>query len=185
MKIEIITRTSPHLPQVKALGRANASTLGFLPEGAFDDHAARRNILGAIDVSGRCVGYVLYRVSRGKAVVVHLCVEASRRQGGIARAIIEELKKATADLKGISLKCRRDYSASEVWPRLGFVPVSEQLGRGKKPEELTTWWFDHGHPDMFTETEAESLKSKLCVVIDTNIFFDLNEPSRDGHIESR
>jgi GNAT superfamily N-acetyltransferase/predicted nucleic acid-binding protein len=184
MKIEVIDRTSPHLPQVKALGRANAATLGFLPEGAFDDYAAKRNILGAISSSGRCIGYVLYRVSRGAAVVAHLCVDPTYRRSGVSRALVSELKKATKDLKGITLKCRRDYSASEVWPRLGFVPVSEQPGRGKKPEELTTWWFSHGHPDLFTETESEKLKSKLCVVIDTNVLFDLKDSSREGHIES-
>jgi hypothetical protein len=39
MKVEVVDTHSPHLPTIKALGRANASTLGFLPEGAFDQYA--------------------------------------------------------------------------------------------------------------------------------------------------
>lgn len=186
MKLEVIDIRSPHLAHVKSLGRANASTLGFLPEGAFDQYASQRTIIVASDAQGKCVGYLLYRVTRGHAAIAHLCIEESYRKQGVARELVEYLKEQTEDTCcGISLRCRRDYEASEVWPRFGFVAKYELPGRGKDRKELTFWWFDHGHTTLFTQPTLERLKSKLCVVIDANIFFDLADESRPGYEESR
>lgn len=186
MKIDILDKNSPYLAQVKTLGRSNASTLGFLPEGAFDQYAAQGTIIVAIDTVKNCIGYLLYRVTRGHAAIAHLCVEESRREQGIARQLVEYLKDKTKDdCHGISLRCRRDYAANNVWPRFGFVAKSELPGRGKDRKELNFWWLDHGHPTLFTEPTLENLKSKLCVVIDANVFFDLADESRPGYEESR
>ena len=186
MKIEAIDQNSPHLTQVKALGRANASTLGFLPEGAFDQYASQRTIITATDAQGKCIGYLLYRVTRGHAAIAHLCVEESHRRHSVARALVEYLKDQTKETcRGISLRCRRDYEASKVWPRFGFVAKHESPGRGRDRKELTFWWHDHGHPTLFTEPTLENFKTKLCVVMDANVFFDLADESRPGYEESR
>src|SRR5215207_5720634 len=185
MKLEISDHQSPYLEAVKALGKANAATLGFLPEGAFNEYAARRNIIVAINPEGQCVGYCLFRISNQQAVIAHLCVNAPDRKRGIAKKLVNYLKDHTKhDLSGISLKCRRDYEASLVWPRFGFVARREFLGRGKDRKELTLWWFDHNNPTLFTETALENLRDKLCVALDANVFFDLIDDSRPGHEES-
>ncbi len=84
MIVKEIDQTSEHLETVKALGAANSQTLGFFPEGAFDDYARRKQIVIALDDSHSCVGYLLYRISQERAIIVHLCVDASSRTGGIA-----------------------------------------------------------------------------------------------------
>lgn len=179
-----IDQTSKHLPKVKALGAANSQTLGFFPEGAFDDYAGRKQILVALDDSHSCVGYLLYRISQERAIIVHLCVDASSRTAGIATSLFSHLKEAVKDLRGIGLRCRRDYEASKLWQKLGFVAQYDQPGRGKVRTDLTYWWFDNGHPTLFTDAIVEQVKSKICVAIDANIFFDLFDASRVGHIES-
>lgn len=185
MKLETIDHNSPHLDRVKALGKANAATLGFLPEGAFDEHAERRNIIVAADAKSKCIGYCLYRITGRQATIAHLCVDSSHRKQGVARALVNYLKDITKDdLRGISLKCRRDYEASLVWPRFGFVAKRELPGRGKDRKPLTLWWFDHNHPNLFTESDVETLKDKVCVTLDANVFFDLSDPSRPGYEES-
>jgi GNAT superfamily N-acetyltransferase len=182
MKVETIDHRSPHVETVKALGKANSGTLGFLPEGAFDEYAARRNIIVAINPEGTCVGYCLFRVSNHQAIIAHLCIESSSRKKGVARALINHLKDISKeDLHGISLKCRRDYEASLVWPRFGFVAKREFPGRGRDRKELTLWWFDHNHPTLFTESTLETLRDKLCVALDANVFFDLSDKSRPGY----
>ncbi|HEY6248183.1 MAG TPA: GNAT family N-acetyltransferase [Pyrinomonadaceae bacterium] len=184
MRITEIDYSSKHLGTVKALGVANSQTLGFFPEGAFDDYARRRQILVAIDDQQKCVGYVLYRISRQRATIVHLCVESSRRHEDIGTQLFWALQEAVKDLRGIGLRCRRDYEATGLWQSLGFVPQYDLPGRGKVPADLTYWWFDNGHPTLFTDAILEQVKSKLCVAIDANIFYDLNEASRPGHVES-
>lgn len=184
MIIQEIDQTSEHLATVKCLGAANAQTLGFFPEGAFDDYARRRQIIIAINESGKCVGYLLYRISQDRAIIVHLCVDSQQRDHGVARGLVDYLKKAVKDLRGIGLRCRRDYEASKIWHKLGFVALYDQPGRGKIRTNLTYWWFDNGHPTLFSDALLENIKSKLCVVIDANVFFDLNDKTRRGHEES-
>jgi predicted nucleic acid-binding protein len=184
MKVFEIDNQSPYLSDVKALGKANAQTLGFFPEGAFDDHAKRGHILVAVDQDENCVGYLLYRVSQDRAIIVHLCIDCAKRRKGVARKLVEYLQQITKDLYGIGLRCRRDYEASNIWPRLGFIAQSEQPGRAKERTDLTFWWFDHGHPTLFSEPLMESLRSKIRVVMDANVFFDLYDKKRSGYEES-
>lgn len=184
MIVQEIDHRSEHLAAVKALGTANSQTLGFFPEGAFDDYARRRQIIIALDESQICIGYLLYRISQERAIIVHLCVDSSKRTGGIGTQLFAHLKDSVKDLRGIGLRCRRDYEASKLWQKLGFVAQYDQPGRGKTRTDLTYWWFDNGHPTLFTDVIAEQVKSKICVAIDTNVFFDLYDASRVGHAES-
>jgi hypothetical protein len=176
---------SPHLATVKALGKVNASTLGFLPDGAFDEYVLRGQIIAAFKPSGDCCGYALFRISRRRVHLAHLCVNNADRNDGIGRALIEHLKSLTKpEYLGISLKCRRDYSANTMWPKFGFTVTGEVLGRGKDRMPLTCWELDYGHPTLFTAPIVERLSSKLCVVLDANVFFDLDDENRPGHVES-
>lgn len=184
MRIEIVDQYSPHLQAIKALGRADAQTLGFFPEGAFTDYAARRRILVALSPSGQCLGYLLYRETRGHALIVHLCVASSARGQGVARALLDRLCTETSHLQGVRADCRRDFPADRMWPRLGFHAIGERPGRAKDGSTLTMWRLDHGQPNLFTLLHAEQLESKLLVAIDANIFFDLVDPSRPHREEA-
>lgn len=184
MKTEAIDLHSPHLRKVKRLGRLNSATLGFLPEGAFDEHAARRQIIVALDETDECTGYVLYRVSHHRATIVHLCVEDNHRRKGVAKSLIDHLRSVTNDLDGISLKCRQEYAANNLWAALHFVARGEQPGRGKDRAPLMIWQFDYGNKTLFSQIEQEKIESKLCVGIDLNVLFDLQDSSRPGHEES-
>jgi len=42
MTIEFIDSRNGFFEDVKALGRKNSATLGFMPEGGFEDHARNR-----------------------------------------------------------------------------------------------------------------------------------------------
>ena len=157
---------------MKALWRANSRTLGFFPGGAFNDYAKQRNVLVAIDSKKKCIGYLLYRCSRGRVIIVHLCVDGAWRGKGLANKLIEHLKTSTKGFWGIGLRCRRDFKANKMWPKLGFVAHHERAGRSRDGKELTFWWLDYGHPTLFTYAIGQKLETKLCVTIDANVFFD-------------
>ncbi len=123
IKIEAITADSPHLATVMALHRANGRNLGMFPKGAFQEHAAERLILLALTDAGECVGYLLYRVARERAAVVHLCVRSDFRRKGVAQALVDRLKSDTKHLRGIGLYCRRDYEVNAAWPKFGFAKI--------------------------------------------------------------
>ena len=155
------------------LHRLNAKTLGFFPKGAFEEHAKLRRIIVALESDGNCLGYLLFRIGRGRASIVHLCVSDAARGKGVARLLVDRLKQETKSLEGIGLYCRRDYEATHLWSKLGFEAASAKTGRGKDFAELTFWWFSHGHEDLFSRmTEPDPVRQR--VVIDANVFYDLH-----------
>ncbi len=184
MNVISIDSHSSYLTEVKRLWRANKSTLGFFPDAAFAEYAARKQILVALDPDRNCIGYLLYRVSYMKATIVHLCVTSAHRGQGVARLLIDYLKHATKELHGIGLHCRRDYEANKLWPRADFIALDEKVGRSRDGEFLTFWWFDHRHPSLFKFADQEIVRSKIKAAIDSNVFFDLQDYSRRGSKES-
>ena len=182
MTLEQIESQSHHLPAIKRLGRENNSTLGFLPEGAYDEAAAEGRLVAAIDSSGMCAAYLLYRTTARYASITHVCVAPQLRGRGLARMLVDHVKQRTRHLDGIRLLCRREYDASGVWPTCGFVAIGERPGRGKSCAPLTVWWLDHGHTHLFSQSEAQALESRVSVVLDANVFFSSQQD--DDH-ESR
>ena len=62
-------------------------------------------------------------VSRNTAHIVHLCVDESHRGQDVAGTLVRRLREITKDLQGIRLKCRQDYEANKIWPKLHFIAL--------------------------------------------------------------
>jgi len=191
MKMELrtvsIREEGGYLDEVQTLWRANRHTLGFFPEAALIDYARRGEILGVLDASGKLVGYLLfYRTQRpgpGVARVIHLCVKRECRDSGVARQLIAALRERTSRCRGASVRCRRDFSANSLWPKLGFQPVRETLGRAKLP--ITEWWLDYGHPDLMSMASDAELANKLVAVLDACVFFAITDTNEDENVEAQ
>lgn len=166
------------------LGRKHSNTLGFFPEGAFQDHAARGHLLAASANGTELAGYCAFRISRGRLMIAHLCVDEAWRGNGVARLLFDGVKAhaQARDLNGIGLHCRRDYPASDLWPKLGFVPIRSKPGRGVDGTELTYWWHDLHAADLFTAIDA--VDKRLRVVVDCNVFRDLHDTSEERNKEA-
>lgn len=178
--IKAIDNIPHYLPVIKALWRPNSATLGFFPDGAFNESALKGHILIAIDSKKECIGYLLYRISGEKIIIVHLCIKPSWRGKGIAKRLVNYLIQITKKYNGIGLNCRRDFPVNKIWPSLGFIAQNDKPGRSKKGSELTYWWFDHGNPNLFSTLKIQE-ETKVGAVIDANVFFDLynDEKNRD------
>lgn len=187
VKIEVIDERSPHLSDVIKLGDANKKTLGFLADTAFADHTRRGNIIVAVDPQAGCIGYVLYEYTRrhNRHRLVHLCVAPSHRGKGIAKLLVDYLKQITKKSSGIGLHCREDFKLENLWSRLGFVAKHDKPGKNKEGKLLTYWWFDHGHADLFDAGSTQKLESRLCVVIDTQIFNEIYTDKGSNFAESK
>jgi GNAT superfamily N-acetyltransferase len=157
-------------------------TLGFMPDSGFADRVRGGTLLAATSSTGELAGYVMYDLPRRQVRLIHLCVAAAHQGAGVARALVEEVSRRHADRNGVLVRCRRDYEAHRMWPRLGFVPRGEQSGRGAAGLPLTVWWRDHGHPDLFS---IQSSAEQLVTALDHNVFLDLYvKPGRPGAEES-
>ena len=184
MNVEILKGMPRQLDEVKKLWRANSSTLGFFPDGAFEESASKGNILVASDQAGLLAGYLLFRRSGDRLAIVHLCVRREMRGRRIARTLFDALVATSKSFRGINVSCRRDFSVSALWPQLGFVALHEKLGKGMKNTVLTNWWFDFGNPDLFSLSEKAEREQKVTVVIDANVFYDLITPVKPHTEES-
>jgi predicted nucleic acid-binding protein/GNAT superfamily N-acetyltransferase len=180
MKVVIVNHHFAYLEAVKDLWRKNSQTLGFFPEGAFNEHAARGWILAAISDPGEVCGYLLYRVVwRGSVwpigVIVHLCVKEEFRRKGVSRILLDQLMKSRREgfLK-LQLSCRRGYPANAVWPRLGFTYGGEITGRAGFP--LMKWQMILRDLPIITLIEQNQAQRQLQAVIDANVLYRLQDP---------
>lgn len=183
MQIVTVGLHSQLLESVKRLGRENAATLGFFPEGAFDEHASKGRIIACTTETGEFAGYLLFRDSHLDATIVHLCTIPSIRGKGVARLLFQSLIERTNHLNGIKLKCRTDFEANELWRRLQFQWRKNVPGKGKKGTELSVWWYPHDSPSQLSLLDRID-RGLIDVAMDTNILYDFCF-EREGFEESR
>ena len=167
------------LGEVMALGRVNAKTLGYFPDGAFEDYAARGQVIACVE-DGRFAGYLVVRTSEVTITLVHLCVASGLRGRGIAKALINHLHERFPGFAGILARCRIDFPANDIWPSLGFTLRYEVPGRAtRQASTLRVWWRDFGLPDLF----STALSDRIVAALDTNVLIDLQAASSEPEHE--
>ncbi len=168
------------LTRVRELWRRHSDTLGFFPEGAFHDYANKRCILAALGSDGLLLGYTLFRTThRRKATIAHLCVDINARGQGVARDLFRAARSSVHGCDNIIVRCRRDFLANSLWPRLGFVSVSEEIGRGNDGQIVTIWRHEINRLPLLAALDRHQ-DDRIQVVIDANVFFDLDEDPRSA-----
>jgi predicted nucleic acid-binding protein/GNAT superfamily N-acetyltransferase len=178
--IREVDETSPSFMDVLRLAKDDRRYLGFLPDAGFADRARKGTLLAAVE-GDATIGYVLYDLPGDRVKIVHLCVARGRRQGGVARALINAVSVRHRDRRGLEVRCRRDFPADALWPRLGFRPVVECAGRSLAGHPLTVWQLPHAHEDLFTLVDER----REIAVIDNNVFKDLISSRSQGRATRR
>ena len=171
--------TIADLDAVDELMKRYRNTLGFLPRAAIDDYLKRQCVLGAKAQDGRLVGYVMYAANPDRFRITQLCVSEARRGQGVARRLLDALKASASTQKIILLRCRNDFSAHGMWPKLGFVPTSESPGRSKEGHLLTLWRLQLAPHEQLELFRANMSDDVLDVAIDAQVFFDFDSPESD------
>ena len=91
--------------------------------------------------------------------------------------LIESLVDSATTQTEITLRCRRDYAAHHMWPKLRFTPISEISGRAKSGSVLTCWRRPLQLDTQLSLFQAQTEDETVDVVIDSQIFFDMSNPS--------
>ena len=179
MKVNISQLTSSDLETVDMLMKRYSHTLGFLPGQALESYLERGTVLGAKTDAGELVGYLLYAAYPNYFRITHLCVSEEYRGQGIAKRLVNTLKRSADTQKVIKLHCRRDFPANELWPKLGFVALGEKPGRSKAGHRLTIWHLRLAPDEQLELFRAATSDDTLDIIIDAQIFFDFDEPESD------
>ncbi len=125
------------------------------------------------------MGYLLYAENPRRFRIAHLCVAEQFGKQGIARRLVDELKQSATTQKAVVLNCRRDFPAHAMWPKLGFVPIGEKPGRSSAGLPLNQWCLPLAKNDQLSLFQARISDEAIDVIIDSQIFFDLEEPDSD------
>ena len=178
MKVNISQLTPADLNAVDELMKRYSRWLGFLPMEALQDYLEKGTVLGAKNDGGQLVGYLLYADRSTYFRITHLCVLEEYQGQGIAKELLNSLKRLATAQKVIKLHCRRDFPADSLWPRLGFVAYSEKSSRSPG-YLLTIWHLILSQDDQLELFQAQTSDENLDIVVDAQIFFDSNEPDSD------
>ena len=176
--------TPADLDEVDTLMKGDRLTLGFLPAEALQEYLAKGWVIGAKDIRGRLLGYLLYGSNAKRFRITHLCVSGEYRGKGIAKHLLQTLKDSATTQTFITLNCRRDFPANGMWPKLGFVAIRDRRSRSAASHTLTTWHLDLRPANQMDLGLSQAITSNdtLDVVMDAQVFFDLIE--EDGGIAS-
>ena len=185
MTIAISKLTSADITAVDGLMKRHSATIGFLPNVVLEDHLSNGCVLGAKTEDGQLIGYLLYSAYPDRFRIVQLCISEEFRGRGIAKELIETLKTSATSQKVIRLSCRNDFPAHSMWPKLGFVPVSERHGRSREGHLLTAWRLIIAHDDQLALFRANISDEILDIIIDAQVFFDFDEPDADNTLPSK
>ena len=175
-----VTLTPAHYDAVDKLMKDNVQTLGFLPGKALHDYLERGTVMGIQDDSGTLLAYLLYADHSTYFRIVHLCVSSTSRGQGLARKLVDQLVSVgDTGHRYIKLRCRRDYEANKMWPKLAFVPRDEKPGRSKEGHLLTLWIRHLAKDKQLNLFQVDKSDDRVHAVLDAQVIFYLGEPDND------
>ena len=178
-KVTISKLTVADLDAVDELMKRYSGTIGFLPLTVLEYYLRKESVLGAKAPDGQLIGYLLYGAYPNRFRIAQLCVREDYRNKGLARKLIDALKRSASTQKVMMLRCRNDFEANSMWPKLGFVPIDEKPGRSKEGHLLTLWRLTLAPDDQLALFRANISDTVLDVVIDTQIFFDFDRQDNE------
>ena len=179
MSTTISQLTPVDLKAVDKLRKRYSQTLGFLTSEALLDYLKKGGVLGVKTDVGQLVGYLLYGAYPSYFRITHLCVAEEYRNQGIARRLVNHLKKTADTQKVIRLTCRRDFLANDLWPTLGFVPLGEKPSQSKEKHSLIIWHLTLDLADQLELFHVKPSDGSHNIIIDAQIFFDFDESDND------
>ena len=181
-----------YIDQVRGLGDANRSALGFLPASAYTETAMKGGLWVAVDQTNKdLMGYLLFGGTYPHLKVFQVHVLPEFRSRGLARRFIEELRKYGEEMAYLTISARvaTELEANRFWQGIGFRIIRQKPGGAKSGRTLNVYLFELDTPSLLRELQSDTSSDKVGVqqiaypsrpilqtpsyVLDLNVFFDV------------
>lgn len=130
---QICEATLEDIDGIKKIADKNANEIGFVLRPALEEHCKKGSLLVAKD-KDKIIGFCNYnKRNDGVNIIYEICNDFKYRGNGIARAMIEKLKRP------IQLKCPIDNESNNFYKHYGFDLVEIEDGKKRK---LNIWRLD-------------------------------------------
>lgn len=127
---EISQATLEDIDGIKKIADKNANEIGFVLRPALEEHCKRGSLLVAKD-KDIIIGFCNYNKRKdGVNIIYEICNDFKYRGNGIAKSMIEKLKKP------IQLKCPIDNESNKFYEHYGFKLIDIEEGKKRK---LNVW----------------------------------------------
>ena len=181
-----------YVDQVRELGDANRSTLGFLRSSVYMEAAMKGRLwIAAGREKQDLTGYLLFGGAYPQLKVVQVFVHPEFRSFGVARTLIEALKRHAEETNHLTLTARvaTELPANRFWQHLGFRVVQQVPGGKTSGRTINVYLLELEAPSLFREYQGDAMSSAEeareltypsrpllqtpSYVIDLNVFFDV------------
>ena len=181
-----------YIDQVRSLGDANRSALGFLPASAYTETAMKGCLWVAVDQTNKALlGYLLSGGTYPHLKVFQVHVLPEFRSRGLARRLLKELRKYGEEnnYQTISARVATELEANRFWQGIGFRIIRRVAGSARSGRTLNVYLFELDTLSLFRELQIETSSQVEGVrqitypsrpilktpsyVIDLNVFFDV------------
>ena len=181
-----------YIEQVRSLGDANRSALGFLPASAYTETAMKGCLWVAVDQTNKdLLGYLLFGGTYPHLKVFQVHVLPEFRSRGLARRLLKELRKYGEEnnYQTISARVATELEANRFWQGIGFRIIRRVAGGSRSGRKLNVYLFELDTQSLFREIQTEEsfqvegmrqitypsrpILKTPSYVIDLNVFFDV------------
>jgi len=181
-----------YIDQVRSLGDANRSALGFLPASAYTETAIKGCLWVVVDQATKdLMGYLLFGGTYPHLKVFQVHVLPEFRSRGLARRLLKELREHGEEnsFQTISARVATELDANRFWQSIGFRIIRRVAGGARSGRMLNVYLFELDTPSLFREIQIEASSQVEGVqqitypsrpilktpsyVIDLNVFFDV------------
>jgi hypothetical protein len=173
--VEECGESEDRIQAVLRLSKQAKSTVGFMPDSAFRERAAKGTLLVAVEAE-ELLGYVLYDLPRDEVAGAAARHRSLASQRGCSPELDRRAREATSgkarDLPWVPTGLRPERAMAKAW----ICPLGERAGRGHKALPLTIWRRDFSHPTLFT---AEPIKDRPVAALDVNIVIQMADSVPD------
>ena len=197
--LEKFSEVAPHIGDVIKAADSDKDSLGFFAPPVYHEYARKENLLVAISLDTRgpqYIGHLLFDARHSRARVLQIFVSPDARGHGVARLLLDHLKRHLTDLCFISIYASVAeplVDANAFWERNAFYVQRSRPGGRSRKRTILVRCHELSSPQLFERSgittgnpfglDVAFQRERPIYLLDLNVLFDLR-PRRARHVSA-